>query len=84
MMTTYNFADAPDATFYEQTAKALGLLSDLKGFELSGMHWGSSQKAINDETRVWQSQPLISEIATTEHVQLESDGDFYSDLFLTY
>ncbi|TFK43162.1 hypothetical protein BDQ12DRAFT_709004 [Crucibulum laeve] len=57
MMTTYEFADAPDAVFYENIANALTSLPDLKAFELSGMHWGSSQKELND-ARVWQSEPL--------------------------
>ncbi|RDB23304.1 hypothetical protein Hypma_009579 [Hypsizygus marmoreus] len=79
--TTYNFSEAPDVTFYEHIGATLASLSDLEGFELSGMHWGSSPKAINDEARVWQ-QPLVSDIVAPEDAAL--DSEFYSELFLAY
>lgn len=77
MMTTYNFLDAPDATFYQSTANALASLRNLHSFELSGMHWGSSRKDLADEGRVWQSQPLEATPPTLDVVDL-------SDVYFAY
>ncbi|KAF9468952.1 hypothetical protein BDZ94DRAFT_1317514 [Collybia nuda] len=79
MMTTYNFSEAPDVAFYQNIASALASLSDLKAFELSGMHWGSSPKDVSDKGRVWQSQPLTNHFGT-----VPLDVDFGSDLFFAY
>lgn len=77
MMTTYNFLDAPDATFYQSTANALASLRNLHSFELSGMHWGSSRKDLADEARVWQSQPLEATPPTLDVLDL-------SDVYFAY
>lgn len=77
MMTTYNFLDAPDATFYQSTANALASLRNLHSFELSGMHWGSSRKDLADEGRVWQSQPLEATPPTLDVLDL-------SDVYFAY
>ncbi|GLB33584.1 putative RNA polymerase Rpc34 subunit [Lyophyllum shimeji] len=58
LMTTCNFSEPPEPSFYEQIATVLTSLPDLKAFELSGMHWGPSQKAAEDAGRTWQSHPL--------------------------
>ncbi|THH18549.1 hypothetical protein EW146_g2435 [Bondarzewia mesenterica] len=46
-------------TFYEQVASSLTLMPALTDFELSGMHWGSSQVSDKGASkRIWQSSPL--------------------------
>lgn len=75
----YFFSHDRYQAFYQNIASALASLSDLKAFELSGMHWGSSPKDLSDKGRVWQSQPL-----TNHFGDVPSDIDFDSDLFLAY
>jgi len=76
LMTTCNFSEPPKPSFYEQIATALTLLPDLKGFELSGMHWGPPQKAAEDAGRIWQSQPLVGDVVSAGDVDLDSDVFF--------
>ncbi|THV03319.1 hypothetical protein K435DRAFT_775003 [Dendrothele bispora CBS 962.96] len=73
--TTYNFSDAPDVTFYRNVSNALGALTQLQAFELSGMHWGSLKNNEN-EMRVWQSKPFNSEQIHQHHHHLgfEEEG----------
>ncbi|KAG6833782.1 hypothetical protein H0H87_001214 [Tephrocybe sp. NHM501043] len=73
LMTTCDFSEAPQPSFYEQTAKSLTSLSDLQGFELAGLHWGSAEKDPQEKGRVWQSQPLVSDIVDVEHIDVDSD-----------
>jgi hypothetical protein len=67
--------------FYRNIANALESLRDLNAFELSGMHWGSSPKALSQEGRIWQSQPL-ADLGTPDDDPFA--GDFDSEFFLTY
>lgn len=55
-------------------------MSDLKAFELSGMHWGSSKKSENGEKRIWQSMPLNSVVPNDEH----HNPNLYSELAFAY
>ncbi|KAG6911638.1 hypothetical protein DXG01_007888 [Tephrocybe rancida] len=73
IMTTCDFSEPPQQSFYEQTAKALTSLSDLKGFELAGLHWGSAQKDTQDAGRVWQSQPLMGDVVGAEDIDIDSE-----------
>ncbi|KAF9008695.1 hypothetical protein BDQ17DRAFT_1236270, partial [Cyathus striatus] len=81
MMTTYNFDGAPDTNFYHDIASALSSLHNLKAFELSGMHWGSSAKDLIDG-RVWQSEPFNSTIESAEH--LSPDSESHADVVIPY
>ncbi|KAJ3880155.1 hypothetical protein F5051DRAFT_502034 [Lentinula edodes] len=81
LLTTYSFPEAPDVTFYERIAGALNAFPDLQTFELSGMHWDSKELKDSDRHRVWQSQPLKSELnSSPEYLEI----DPYSDLFFAY
>ncbi|KAJ3856943.1 hypothetical protein EV368DRAFT_61280 [Lentinula lateritia] len=81
LLTTYSFPEAPDVTFYERIAGALNAFPDLQTFELSGMHWGSKELKDSDRHRIWQSQPLKSELnSSPEYLEI----DPYSDLFFAY
>jgi len=82
LKTTYNFPEAPDVNFYEHIAGFLYALPALQTFELSGIHWGSQERKDSTTQRVWQSQPLKSELDSDPDVLLDIDP--YSDLFFGY
>ncbi|KAG6812648.1 hypothetical protein H0H92_001598 [Tricholoma furcatifolium] len=73
LMTTCDFSEPPQPSFYEQIASALTSFSELKGFELAGLHWGSSPKGPEGEERVWQSQPPVGDIIGTEDMDEDLD-----------
>ncbi|KAG6890942.1 hypothetical protein C0995_000899 [Termitomyces sp. Mi166 len=76
LMTTCDFFEAPrpnTQSFYEHIAKALSSLTDLKGFELGGLHWANAQKDPQDQQFVWQSQPFAGEVIGAEDIDLDSD-----------
>ncbi|KAJ3920218.1 hypothetical protein F5877DRAFT_38673 [Lentinula edodes] len=78
---TTSFSYHTSQTFYERIAGALNAFPDLQTFELSGMHWGSKELKDSDRHRVWQSQPLKSELdSSPEYLEI----DPYSDLFFAY
>ncbi|KAG6880067.1 hypothetical protein C0992_006879 [Termitomyces sp. T32_za158] len=73
LMTTCDFLEGSQPSFYEHTARALSSLTDLKGFELGGLHWANAQKDLKDRQLVWQSQPFVAEDIVTEDIELDSD-----------
>ncbi|KAG5730001.1 hypothetical protein E4T56_gene20201 [Termitomyces sp. T112] len=73
LMTTFDFLEVPQPSFYEGIAKALSSLADLEGFELGGLHWVNAQKNLQDQQPVWQSQPFAGEIIGAEDLDLDSD-----------
>ncbi|KAF9534405.1 hypothetical protein CPB83DRAFT_756487 [Crepidotus variabilis] len=80
IVTTYNFSDAPDATYFANIADALTSLPDLQTCEIWGLHWISSKKSFYDESRVWQSEGFNTN-------NLMADGNFLdniSDLIFPY
>lgn len=52
---------------------ALSSLTQLKGFELGGLHWANAQKNSQDQQSVWQSQPFFAENIGTEEIEVESE-----------
>ncbi|KAG6886073.1 hypothetical protein C0993_004063 [Termitomyces sp. T159_Od127] len=61
LMTTCDFLEGYQPSFHEHTASALSSLTELKVFELGGLHWANAQKDPQDQQPVWQSQPFIAE-----------------------
>jgi len=76
LVTTYNFSDTPDTTYFANIAEALTSLPDLQGCEIWGLHWISSKKSFHDAS--WQS----------ESFDANTDGNLidniYSDLYFPY
>ncbi|KAJ3506235.1 hypothetical protein NLJ89_g6983 [Agrocybe chaxingu] len=77
IVTTYNFSDAPDSTYFANIADALTSLQDLQSCEIWGLHWTSTKKSFNDETKVWQSQSFNAHSLLTE-------GNLLDNLYFPY
>ncbi|KAF9485385.1 hypothetical protein BDN70DRAFT_927630 [Pholiota conissans] len=86
IVTTYNFEDAPDTSYFANVADALTSLPDLQSCEIWGVHWISSQKSLHDERKVWESEsfntaPIAPNNLLTTGAFLE---DLYSDFSFAY
>ncbi|KAF8164980.1 hypothetical protein B0H34DRAFT_670936 [Crassisporium funariophilum] len=76
IVTTYNFSDAPEITYFTNIANALTSLPDLKTCEIWGLHWVSTKKNFHDEERVWQSESFNADLLT--------DNTLLDDLYSSY
>ncbi|KAG6820444.1 hypothetical protein H0H93_000440 [Arthromyces matolae] len=68
LMTTCDFSEIPQPSFYEQTAQVLTSFSDMKGFELGGLHWANAQK-----DQPWQTEPIIGDIMLLNVLVLDGE-----------
>ncbi|PPQ77733.1 hypothetical protein CVT25_011168 [Psilocybe cyanescens] len=79
IVTTYNFSDAPDTTYFSNIADALTSLPDLQSCEIWGLHWISSKKSFHDQGRVWESEAFNSSYIPANN--LLTNGTFLDDLY---
>ncbi|KAF8974592.1 hypothetical protein BDZ97DRAFT_1911761 [Flammula alnicola] len=79
IVTTYNFTDAPDTTYFANIADALTSLPDLQSCEIWGLHWISSKKSFLDQGRVWESETFNSSYIPAN--DLLTNGAFLDDLY---
>jgi len=58
IVTTFNFTEPPNASYFVNISNALRSLPDLRTCEIWGIHWVSSKDDLHDEGRVWESEPF--------------------------
>jgi len=58
IVTTFNFSEPPDASYFVNISNALKSLPDLRTCEIWGIHWVSSKNDFRDEGTVWESEPF--------------------------
>jgi len=58
IVTTFNFSEPPDASYFVDISNVLRSLSDLRTCEIWGIHWVSSKNDFHDEETVWESEPF--------------------------
>ncbi|KAF8803869.1 hypothetical protein BYT27DRAFT_7171315 [Phlegmacium glaucopus] len=58
IVTTFNFSEPPDASYFVNISNALRSLPDLRTCEIWGIHWVSSKNDFHDEGTVWESEPF--------------------------
>lgn len=80
LMSTQNFLDVPDRTFFIEVADVLYDILDLTAFELCGMHWNSSKQKISEseERRIWTTPYEITFPTPTNSTEFDDSEPFFA------
>ncbi|KXN87881.1 hypothetical protein AN958_07890 [Leucoagaricus sp. SymC.cos] len=80
LMSTQNFLDVPNRTFFLEIADVLYDILDLTAFELCGMHWNSSKQKISEteERRIWTTPYEITFPTPTHSTEFDDPEPYFA------